>query len=58
MNSSNLKKKSTHTKWISGKLNSGLILDLEDSKETIKLTKKAQKRSLFDRIERLKASLN
>jgi len=58
MNSSNTKKKSTHTKWISGQVGSGVILDLSQSKETIRLTKKAQKRSLFERIERLKSSLN
>jgi hypothetical protein len=54
----NTKKKVVNSKWIKGKVTSRLMLDIQSCKDTVELTKKVQKRSLFERIERLKASMN
>lgn len=54
----NTKKKEVQSKWISGKVTSRVMLDIHGCKDTVELTKKVQKRSLFERIEKLKASMN
>lgn len=54
----NTKKKLVHNSWIKGDLSEKVMLDTSKCSETKRLTKSAGKLSLFERIEKLKSSMN